>query len=166
MSRKVEYRPTGWFAGKAGKTAQAVREQFKMHGVPKRKVGCTNHYHVPRGLSAMELGEQLDKRNAAAEIAEMEKRGIDPDNIVYRTKLAQLHKIDLQCDQLRTELDVIRGNLANVDEIANRYTRLLADMAQRLSTWRESTIAKRPKLRKEIEGCYRQLQASLEVAGE
>jgi len=166
MAKPEKYQPTSWFMAKAGKTQEAVWAQFKTHGVPMKKVGRLNHYHVERGLAAMELGKQLDKRNAAAELASMEAAGVDKENIVYKMKVAQLRKVELQCDQLRTELDKTRESLADVDEIANRYTRLLSDMAQRLSTWRESAIAKRPKLRKDIDECHAMLTASMELAGE
>lgn len=73
-------------------------------------------------------------------------------------------KVELECEKLRIEIRKQMGELAEVDEIAQRMTRLHADMALRVGTWRESCIAKHPTLRKDIEAIARQLQAALAEA--
>jgi activator of 2-hydroxyglutaryl-CoA dehydratase len=146
----------------SGKTHTAVSKQMKRHGVPHKGKG----YDTEKALAAMALGAQLDKSKTEAELGKMKAAGIDEGSIVYKSKLAQYRKTVLQGDILESERDQIRGKLADVDEIANRFTRILADMAQRLGTWRESSIAKKPHLRKEIEDCYRTLQSALAEAGD
>ena len=70
-------------------------------------------------------------------------------------------KIELECERLRLDLRKASGELADVSEIVDRMTSLHAAMVTRLGTWRESSIAKRPELRREIEEIARQLQEAM-----
>jgi len=133
-------------------------DKMETHGVKKGRDGK----FLWSDIQAADIaGKEMDK---AAKESELPGKG--PLTLAQQRTKKQIEKLAIEIKKSQAELDVMLGKLADVDEIANRYTRLLSDMAQRLSTWRESTIAKRPKLRKDVEDCYRQLQTSLEAAGE
>lgn len=138
-----------------GKTVYAFSKQMRGHGVRKTKGG---RYNAEKALGAAALGAALDKRNTEKQVAEMESRGVDPGNIVYQAKKAQLRKIILQGDILQTECDNLRGRLGDRRELADMWIKIYADMVTALNTWREGEIAKRPDQRAYVEGIAGRLQ--------
>jgi Ser-tRNA(Ala) deacylase AlaX len=158
-----QYKPASFFMtiGEKPKSVQAVHEQMKAHSVPRVKVGKEFHYHLERGIAAAHLGSQLNKNKAAEEIAKMEEIGIDPENIIYKTKLAQLKKIELQCDQLKTELEKTQEKLADREEVRAYWVRIYSDIISMIRTWKESETAKNPNMRVHIKGLSDGLIASM-----
>lgn len=138
-----------------GKSVGKFARQMQRHGVRKTKGG---QYNAEKALGAAALGAALDKRNTEKQVAEMESRGVDPGNIVYQAKKAQLRKIILQGDILQTECDNLRGKLGDRRELADFWVNIYADMVTALNTWREGEIAKHPQHREYVEGIAGRLQ--------
>ncbi len=145
----------------AGKTKPAVLKQMRRHGV---KANSKKRYNLDKALAAMALGAQLDKSKTEDDLRRMQSAGIDETNIVYKSKQAQYRKVVLQGDILEAERDKLRRNLADVDEIAAQYNKLSANAVTAAKTWKESSIAKYPTLRKEIEEIFGLLQRMMQEA--
>jgi len=138
--------------------AKRFDTKMKRHGVAP---GGDGKYSWAEVQSAAIAGQEMDKAQKESELP-----ADGPLTLSQQRTKKQIEKLAIEINKSQAELDVMLGKLADVDEMANRYIRLLSDMAQRLKTWRESAIAKRPQLRKDVEECYRQLQSSMEAAGE
>jgi phage terminase Nu1 subunit (DNA packaging protein) len=77
---------------------------------------------------------------------------------------ARRARADAEAAEIRVRKE--RGELAEVGVVASRFIALLNDFAARLKTWEESSIAKRPALRKDITRLAQTLRATFAEAGE
>lgn len=102
------------------------------------------------------------KRLAAAQKAQVGQNSELKAELMQR----RIKRLDVEIRRAQLSLDVESGKLADVNEVAERFTRRMAGFATRIKTWRESTIAKRPELRREVEEVCRQLQQLLADADE
>ena len=125
-------------AAMCGKSAQAVIKQMRRHNVKSVK----NRYNIEKALAAMALGASLDKRNTEKELKQMEAKGVDPDNIIYKSKLAQYRKVVLQGDMLEHERDKMRSEVVPKKQYRDGMLQLQNILLRLWDIWMETIAAK------------------------
>ena len=126
-------------------------KKMRRHGVSK---DGQKTYSKAKILLAKAEGMERDKSKLEEMVAE------DESLTAQKTK-KQIEKLAVEIERLRDERDVVRGKLADVDEVTNFWTRIYSDMIITVKTWRESETAKNPKLRKEIHAIADSLQTAM-----
>ena len=126
----------------SGKTPSNVRTALRNGGMRPTRGG---RYNTAQAIDLLAMGLQSDKAKQEQIIADMERRGVDPSNIIYQSKRAQIRRIILHGDLLEIERDKARGSLVDVRQAADLVKRRDDELTSRLITLRDSEIAKHPE---------------------